>query len=86
MYRHYQETVSVLLLSPTPRAVESDIRVKIHCKGSGGTAHLPADHYVAIDSVFPLQKEQLILASGTEIHEREKEEIKTKLTVWLGLD
>lgn len=86
LYRHYQDIVSVLLLSPTPRATESDIRVKICCKGNGGTAHLPADHYVAVDSIFPLEKGNLILASGSEIHEREKEEIKAKVAVWLGLD
>jgi len=84
-YRHRQQTVTVLLLSPTPRDTDSEIRVRIQSKSSGGTAVLPGDHWVAIDSMTFLPKANMFVTSGTEISEVEKGEVRRKMADWLAL-
>lgn len=83
--RHRQETVSVLLLSPTPRDSDSEIRVQINSRNNGGTADLPGDHWVAIDSLTFMPKGNMFVTSGTEISEIEKGEVRRKLAKWLAL-
>ena len=85
LYRRHQQMVSVLLLSPTPREAESEIRLKISCRSNGGTANLRCDCYAMIDSIVPMPKSNLKLVSGQEIAEPEKGELEEKLKNWLGL-
>lgn len=82
--RPQQVTVSVLPLSPTDRKVESEIRVKIHCREERGSAELDCSHFCAIDGMLPMLKSDLILASGTDILDEEKREIGRKLAAYLG--
>lgn len=85
LYRRHQQVVSVLLLSPTPREAESEIRVKINCRSNGGTANLKHDAWVILDQILPMPKSNLMLVSGKEVAEVEKRELEEKLKNWLGL-
>jgi len=85
LHRRDQQIVSVLFMYPAPRPVETDIRVKIDCVGSGGTARLPHDHWVVVDGLTFLPKSKLMVTSGTEIREIEKKEVRRKLAAYLGL-
>jgi hypothetical protein len=84
-HRHRQQTVTVLLLSPTPRETDSEIRVQIQSKSNGGTATLPGDHWVAVDSLTFMPKANMFVTSGTEISELEKGMVRKKLANWLAL-
>jgi len=46
---------------------------------------MSGDYYVLVDSIFPLQKQQLILTSGMEISAVEKREVQQKVSAWLAL-
>lgn len=83
--RRDQPVVSVLFLSPTPRTLETALRIKIECRTSGGTAHLPFDHYVMVDQLTPVPPNLLMETSGTEITEYEKREVNAKLRDYLDL-
>ncbi|WP_222936027.1 hypothetical protein [Neolewinella lacunae] len=83
--RHFQQNISVLALTPRDPGVEVDVRVKINCRGNGGSAALPEDHWVVIDSIFPLRKESLIVTSATPITDVEEREVRQRLRDWLGL-
>ncbi len=83
--RHFQQIVTVLALSPTPQPVELDLRVKIECRGSGGTALLPGDHWVVVEGLIPVAKRDIIEISGTPISVQEIAEVKRKLSGWLAI-
>ncbi len=85
LYRRHQQMVSVLLLSPVPREVASEIRLKISCRSNGGAVNLRSDCYAMIDNILPMPKSNLKLVSGQEIAEVEKRELENKLKSWLGL-
>lgn len=83
--RREHKVVSVLPLRNRVRDVESPISVKIQSIGNGGTARLPGDHFIAIDSLLPLPATRLMETSGTPISPLERQEVTRKLRDWLDL-
>jgi hypothetical protein len=86
VHRREHQIVSVLILGdrPSDRA-ESYIRVKIHCRDSGGTAHLAMNYYGAVDNIMPMPKSNLMVTSAKQITPAEEEDVRAKLKDWLGL-
>lgn len=85
LYRRHQQMVTVLLLSPTPREMESEIRVKLDIKNIVGLSGSFSDYWIVVDQLLPMPKSNLILGSGLELSEISKREIANKLANWLGL-